>query len=52
MSKSVRYFALKEDIMEVIHYIDSEFEFKYVKNGVVIQKKTFPYIILYQSMNI
>lgn len=48
MSKSVRYFALKEDITEVINYIDSEFEFKYVKNGAYDSEKD---ITIYNSLS-
>lgn len=48
MSKRVRYFALKDDIMEVIHYIDREFEFKYVKNGAYDMEKDIP---IYHSLS-
>lgn len=47
MSKSIKYFALIEDIIEVVNYIDSEFELKFIKNGAYDNKKD---IEIYNSL--
>lgn len=48
MSKSIKYFALKDDILEIIYYIDSEFALKYVKNGAYDSEKD---IAIYNSLS-